>query len=233
MTNSNHIVAIIPARGGSKGVPRKNIKLIGGKPLIFYSIAEAKKSKYITRVIVSTEDKKITKIAKSFGAEVVKRPITLARDNSKTISAIRHVINFLEKNEKYPVDTLVILQPTSPFRNVYDIDSCIKKFINNKFESIVSISEPAKSPYWMFTMKKGSLKPILKINKKHHRRQDLPKIYELNGAVYVTSRQIVMEKNTILSDRMGGYIMPIERSIDIDNKFDFKIANLLMKYQNG
>jgi len=229
MRNSINIIAIIPARGGSKGVPRKNIKLVGGKPLIFYSISEAKKSKYISRIIVSTEDVQIAKISKSFGAEVVKRPKNLSRDNSPTVLAIKHVIDFLEKKEKYDVDVVVLLQPTSPFRTSKDIDSCIKKFKKENFDSIVSISEPAESPYWMYSLKKDQLIPLLKINKKHHRRQDLSKIYQLNGAVYVTSRNRIMKKNTILGDKMGGYVMPVERSLDIDNKFEFKIANLLMK----
>ena len=104
-----------------------------------------------------------------------------------------------------------------------------KEFKKENFDSIVSISEPVESPYWMFSLKKDQLIPLLKINKKHHRRQDLPKIYQLNGAVYVTSRNRIMKKNTILGDKMGGYVMPAERSLDIDNKFEFKIANLLMK----
>ena len=154
------ILAIIPARGGSKGIPRKNIKLLAGKPLIAYTIEAALKSKYLDRVIVSTEDREIAETSRHYGAEVIKRPKILAKDKAKTIDVIFHLLNVL-KEKNYIPEIIVLLQPTSPLRIVKDIDKAIELFLKEKCESVVSVCECNPPSYWSFKKEKKYLRPIL------------------------------------------------------------------------
>lgn len=223
------ILALIPARGGSKTVPRKNIKLLNGKPLIYYTIREAKKSKYLSHIIVSTEDKEIAKIAREYGAEVIPRPLELAKDDTPSLPVYQQVIRHLEEAENFHPGIIVILQPTSPLRLVQDIDRAIEKFLQTNCDSVVSVCEAECPPYWMYTLEKDKLKSVIEGGDKIIRRQDAPKVYRLNGAVYVTHRDIIMKDNRVLGSDTRAYIMPLERSVDIDTELDFKFAELLMK----
>jgi len=222
------IIAIIPARGGSKGIPRKNIKLLNDKPLIAYSIEAALKSRRVNRVIVSTEDREIAEISKRYGAEVIDRPKELARDDSPTIDAILHALGLLEKSEYIP-DVVVLLQPTSPLRNAEDIDNAIELFLSNDCESVVSVCEIERSPYWSFKIENGYLKPIFGGNYVKMRRQDLPKAYMPNGAIYIATPETLRKYKSFYCPKTVPYIMPLERSVDIDNEIDFMLAALIMK----
>ena len=222
-----NFLAIIPARGGSKGISRKNIKKIAGNPLISYTINEAKKAKYLTRIVVSTEDKKIAKISKKYGVDVIPRPKKLASDRTPSELVCQQVIKYLKNNEDFETDVVVVLQPTSPLRKAEDINLAIKKFLKSDCSSVVSITEVQHSPYWMYKMDKSKMKKIL-TDKKITRRQDSPLIYQLNGAIYVTKKETIMEKNSLIGKNMFGYIMPYERSIDIDSQIDFDLAELLI-----
>ena len=185
MFEDKKILAIIPARGGSKGVPRKNIRELCGKPLIAWTIAEAAKSRYIDRCIISTEDDEIAMIAKKWGGEVpFMRPIELAQDGTPGIDPVLHAISKLPE-----YDYVVLLQATSPMRTVEDIDGCIEKCLNEGAESCVSVVEADNSPYWMYTFEdKDIIKPVLTITEEQsYQRQKLPKVYQLNGALYVNS----------------------------------------------
>ena len=155
-----NILAIIPARGGSKGIPRKNIKLLAGKPLIAYSIEAAIKSEFVNRVIVSTDDDEIEQISIKYGAEVIIRPKKLAEDDSPTIDGIIHALNILEKTGYLP-DIVVLLQPTSPLRTQDDVDNAIIYYLKNKdkYDSLISICEFDHSPYWSLKVDNGNLKP--------------------------------------------------------------------------
>lgn len=226
--NNPKILAIIPARGGSKGVPRKNIRLLGGKPLIAWTIESAKKSKYLDRIIVSTEDKEIAEISKRYGAEVIERPEELAKDDASSLSVLTHVVDFLEKNENYKPDIIVVLQPTSPMRKEQDIDNAIEKLIQTNCDSVVSICEFEHSPYWAYKLNEDKIEYLIKSKYNTVRRQDLPKIYRPNGAVYVTRRKILMGENKVLGKDTRATIMPLERSVDIDTELDFKFAEFLM-----
>jgi CMP-N-acetylneuraminic acid synthetase len=228
MLKNKKILAIIPARGGSKGIPRKNIKLLSGKPLMTYTIEVALKSKYLDRVIVSTDDKEIAKISKKYGAEVIKRPKILAIDRAKTIDVIFHLLSVLKK-EKYDPDVIVLLQPTSPLRIVKDIDNAIELFLKNKCESIISICESGHSPYWSFKIKSGYLTPILGRKYFKQRRQGLSKSYIPNGAIYISTPKNLFKYKSFYTNKILPYIMPLERSIDIDNETDFKLAELILK----
>jgi len=222
------ILAIIPARGGSKGVPRKNIRLLNGKPLIAYTIEEAKKSKYISKVIVSTEDDEIAKISNKYGAEIIKRPQELAKDDTPTIDVVLHILEKLI-NKNIKPDIVILLQPTSPLRTFQDIDNAINLFIENNCDSVVSVCEIAHSPYWSFKIENGYLKPLLGEKYLKKRRQELPKVYIPNGALFIATPEVLQKYKTFYCKKTMPYIMPIERSVDIDNELDFLLAELLMQ----
>lgn len=220
------IIAIIPARGGSKALPRKNVKLLLGKPLIAYTIESALKSKYVNKVVVSTEDEEIAEIAKLYGAEVIKRPKELAKDESPTIDVIFHAINALKVENS---DLIVLLQPTSPLRTAEDIDNAIEFFLNNECESVISVCEVEHPPYWDFKIEGGHLKPLFGEEYLRMRRQDLPKVYVPNGAIYVSTPENLRRYKSFYCSKTIPYIMPPERSIDIDNEIDFMLAELLVR----
>lgn len=223
------IIAIIPARGGSKRIPRKNIKLLAGKPLVFYTIKAALKSKYLDRIIVSTEDKEIEGITKKYGSEVIKRPKALAKDKSPTIDVVFHILGVLEK-EDYKPEAVVLLQPTSPLRATEDIDEAVRIFLNQDCKSVVSVCQYAHSPYWFFKIEKKRLKPLLGRKYFQLQSQDLPPVYLPNGAVFVASPETLLKyRGFDNNDKILPYIMPSQRSIDIDEELDFKLAELIIQ----
>jgi CMP-N,N'-diacetyllegionaminic acid synthase len=224
-----NILAIIPARGGSKSIPRKNVRLLCGKPLIAHTIEVALSSKLVNRVVVSTEDKEIADISKEHGAEVISRPPELAQDDTPSLPVFQYAIKHLEERGDYRPEIIVVLQPTSPLRIAEDIDRAIEEFLEAKYDSVVSVCEVEHPPHWMYTLEGERLKPLIEGGKKVVRRQDAPKVYRLNGAVYVYSRDTTMKENRVLGRDTKAYIMPLERSIDIDTELDFKLAELLMR----
>jgi N-acylneuraminate cytidylyltransferase len=225
-----NIIALIPARGGSKGVPQKNIKNISGNPLISFSIISGLESVHINEMYVSSENRKIQEISKKFGAKIIKRPSNLAKDDSKTIDVVLHTINSLEK-KKIDIDILVLLQPTSPLRTSIDIDNAIDTFINNDCESVISVSELEHSPYWSLKLKNNFLTPNFGEKYFKMRRQELPKLYSPNGAIFISTPEYLRTNKTFYSKKALPYIMPSERSIDIDTELDFKMAEMILKEQ--
>ena len=224
----DNIIAIIPARGGSKGVPRKNIRLLRGKPLIVYSIEAAIASQYLTRVIVSTEDTEIAECAKKYGAEVVERPESLARDDSSPIDVIIQVLDFIKKDKGQEPELVVLLQPTSPFRTSEDIDKAIEKFHSSQCESVVSICACQKTPYKTLIIENEKLIPFIDAKHLHASRQSLPTVYYPNGAIYIAPPSILREKKTFHVKKSVPYFMPPERSFDIDTELDLSIAECIM-----
>ncbi|MGL5255765.1 MAG: cytidylyltransferase domain-containing protein [Proteocatella sp.] len=227
MIYGKSILAIIPARGGSKGLPRKNILELKGKPLIAWTIEAAKKSTYIDTVVVSSEDNEIIEVALKWGAEIpFHRPQELAQDDTPSIDIILHAINILPQ-----YDYILLLQPTSPLRTAEDIDSCIEYFFSMKATSCVSISQVKSSPYWMYSLEKNNkLKSLLGSESSvHYQRQKLPVIYEINGAIYIAEKKWLIKNKGYISNETIGYIMEENKSIDIDNESDFLLAQILMK----
>jgi len=224
MINGKTILAVIPARGGSKGVPRKNIKLLVGKPLIAWTIEEAKKSQYIDRLVLSSEDEEIINVAKSFGCEVpFVRPMELAQDETPGIEPVLHA---LEQLPGY--DIVVLLQPTSPLRTVQDIDGGLNFFIQNDAGSCVSVSEVNKSPYWMFSLGNDfRMHRLLEKPAEATRRQDLPKVYMANGALFIARSDYVKEKKSFYTDHAIGFVIPKDRAFDIDVDVDFLLCESL------
>jgi CMP-N-acetylneuraminic acid synthetase len=225
---SKKIISIIPARGGSKGLPRKNIAILNGKPLITYSIESALRSRLISRVIVSTEDTEIAEISKRYGSEVIVRPNDLAQDDSPTISVIINALHMLEK-EGYSPNIVILLQPTTPLRSCQDIDAAIELFMTKDCQSVVSVSEIEHSPYWSFDVKNRYLKPLFDKKYLRMRRQDLPKIYLPNGALFISRPDTLCRTKSFYSTKTLPYIMPRERSIDIDDEMDLLQVEYLLK----
>lgn len=224
-----NILALIPARGGSKGIPRKNIKPLTGKPLIAYTI-EAAKSKLINKVVVSTDDDEIAHISKQYNAEVIKRPKYLAQDDSKTIDAVSHVITTLEEDGYFP-DIVILLQPTSPLRTLEDVDSAIKLFIKNmdNCDSLVSVCEFEHSPYWSLKVEDDYLKPNFGEDYFKMRRQDLPKLYMPNGSIFISKKKSLLTSESFYNGNIIPYFMKTKESIDIDTILDFKLAELILE----
>ncbi|MCM8900481.1 acylneuraminate cytidylyltransferase family protein [Caldicoprobacter algeriensis] len=232
MIDNKKIVAIIPARGGSKGIKRKNIRILNGKPLISYTIEQALKSKYIDRVIVSTEDLEIAEISKSFGAEVpFLRPQELAQDDTPGIEPIIHAVNYLNSEEKYSFEYVMCLQCTCPLRKVEDIDNSIEEINAKNADSLVSVCESEVNPYWMKVIEDGKLVDFIKTNIAYVRRQDLPKVYRLNGAIYLARAEIILNRKTWYTDNTIPYIMDRISSVDIDDEMDFRYVEFLMSYE--
>ena len=229
MYKGKKILAVIPARGGSKGVPRKNIKDLGGKPLIAWTIECAKKSKYLDRVIVSTEDNEIASVAQKWGAEVpFMRPKELAQDDTPGVMPVVHAVKMLAQ-EGY--NYIVLLQVTSPFRMPKDIDSAIEKCVDRGADTCVSLTEAEASPYWMFSLSESEkLQPLLEIDiDANYQRQKLPVVYQLNGAVYVVEISYLLREHRLIDGNTLGYVMSAEHSLDIDTLRDFSVAESMLK----
>lgn len=225
------LLAVIPARGGSKGVPLKNIRNLAGKPLIAWTIDAALSSQCFDRIVVSTEDYKIAEVARTFGAEVpFMRPVELSQDNSPSIDAILHAIHWLANHEDYRPEYVMLLQPTSPFRLQEDIQKTIQVAHDKQAESVVSVTQAHQHPDWMKTISpEGYLVSFSTPKRSSTRRQDLPPAYALNGAIYLIKREALLEQKSFVGDRTLAYIMPQERSLDIDTLWEFRLAELIMK----
>jgi N-acylneuraminate cytidylyltransferase len=231
VVDGNKILAVIPARGGSKGVPRKNLRSVGGKPLLAWTIEAAKLSKYIDRLVISSEDLEIIETARQWGCEApFVRPIELALDHTPGIAPVLHALEVLP--ERY--DYVVLLQPTSPLRTVADIDGCIELCVDKGANSCVSVTESAQSPFWMYTMDgNGAIQPLIKMEQQYSRRQDTPRVYALNGAVYVNACGFLQKARRFVTPETIGYVMPPERSLDIDTELDLAIVDYLLTSSIG
>ncbi len=231
MYKNKKILGIITARGGSKGILEKNIKELGYKPLIAYSIESAQKSKFITDLILSTDDKNIIRVARKY--EVVipfKRPKNLAKDNTPHLPVLRHAVKFMEKKNGFQYDCVVILQPTSPFRTFDDIDKTIKLLIDTNADSSVSLVKiDMNHPIKIKKLKGKRVVPYCLTEKEGVRRQDLPTAYKRSGAVYAIKRDVVVKNNKLYGNYVVGHVVPQDRSIDIDSPLDWIKAEFMLK----
>lgn len=220
------ILAIVPARGGSKGVARKNIKELGGKPLLEWTLDAAVNSCLIDKVFVSTDCCEIANVATAFGIDVpFMRPQSLSRDDTVVADVVEHVLSCLD--EQY--DEVILLQPTSPFRNNKHITDALDVYYKSDAFSLVSVCQSEKNPHWMFTISEDRrLKPLLSYEERLHRRQDLPKFYHLNGAIYVVDVPLFREKKKFVYSDTVPYIMDHVSSLDIDTMMDFQLAEAML-----
>lgn len=226
------ILGIIPARAGSKRVPQKNIKLLLGKPLIFYTIRSALKSHMLDKVIISTDDLKIAEIAKKYGVDVpFIRPKYLAQDKTLMEPVIQHAVKRIEKLEGCRVEIVVLLQPTCPLRTTKDIDRGIRKILKTKADSVISVCklEYLSYPNLVKKIKDDRIYPYIKSKREITRHQALPYLYRLNGALYVVRRDTLMNKGTFFGTDTRAIVMEPAKSVDIDTMLDFKMAEYILK----
>lgn len=226
MYKNKTFIGIIPARGGSKRLPRKNTLSLCGKPLIAWTIEAGLKSKYIDKLIVTSDDDEILKISRDYGADIIKRPYKLATDTATTFDAVKHVLENTGQNYDY----IVLLQPTSPLRNEKHIDDAIKLLFQKKADAVISVCEVDNSPLWCNTLPTdGSLKGFLKEDVINKRSQDLDKFNRINGAIYICQIDKLLEnKSFFLKDNIFAYVMDKKHSIDVDEEIDFYVAETIL-----
>lgn len=227
MNNRNRIICIIPARKGSKGLKNKNIKILGGLPLIAWSIRTAKKCKFIDEIIVSTDSLKISKIAKKYGAKVpFLRPKKFATDKSSSFSVLKHAIDFYKKKNTF-FEYVLLLEPTSPFRSYHDINNCIRKVIKNKIESIVSVTKVIdQHPTFLhYINKKNILIPYLNnLQNRHSRRQDIKPLFYLEGSIYISKISTLFKYKSFYHKKTQAFEIGKWKSLEIDDMDDFNLA---------
>jgi CMP-N,N'-diacetyllegionaminic acid synthase len=222
------IVALINARGGSKGIKNKNILKFKNTTLLGNSILQAKKIKEIQRIFVSTDNKKIAEKSLKYGAEVpFLRPRNLAKDNSPEILSIRHAINFFIKRLNFKPDYIISLPTTSPLRNIQDIKNCILKAKKKRLDVVFSITPSKKNPYFNMVQIKNNKINIICKKKKYFTRQAAPKCFDLTTVCYVFKTDYILKNSNLFSGKVGYVIIPNERAVDIDSIYDYKFVNFL------
>ncbi len=228
------ILAFIPARAGSKRVPNKNIKLLGGKPLISYTIDAAKESDRVNRVVVSTDSEKIADAAKQHGAEVpFLRPEEISKSDSTEMQFFLHALDWFEKNESYVPDLIVLLYPTSPFRKAESIDNAIEKILEHpEADSLRSVKPCSEHPYKMWCVEDEYLKPFMKDKDPNTHTSSyhlLPTVYIQNASIYITKPSTIINKKSPTGDIIIPFIMDELESVDINTPRDFKFAEVLLE----
>ena len=226
--NMENLLVVIPARGGSKGIPKKNITELGGKPLIYYSIDIARSITSDENICVSTDSNEIIECVEKYGLKVpFKRPDELATDHIGTNEVLLHALKFYEDKGK-KVDIILLLQPTSPFRKVQHIIDAFKLY-SNDLDMLVSVKETAANPYYnCFEEDSKGYLVISKGDGKLERRQDAPKAYEYNGSIYIINTNALKEKGLAGMSKIAKYEMDAFYSIDLDTMFDWKLAELMI-----
>ena len=226
MINGKTILAIVPARGGSKRLPRKNILPLAGKPLILWTLEAGIKSKYVDMLVVSSDDSEIIRLSSKMDIQTIVRPKELATDEASSFSAVKHVVENIDET----FDFIILLQPTSPLRNEIDIDEALEFLVQKGADAVISVCEMEHSPLWSNTLPEDkSMEGFLKDDIKGIRSQDLPKYYRINGAIYICkTARLMNEKTFFIDDNIFAYKMDRKRSVDIDLKEDFLLAESLM-----
>jgi CMP-N-acetylneuraminic acid synthetase len=229
------ILALILARGGSKSIPRKNVILVGGKPLIAWSIIAARRVKPSLRVIVSTDDSEIASVSCQWGAETpFIRSSELARDDTPSMDAILHALRWLEEMESYIPDYLVLLQATSPLRSSEDITAAIDLAYERDADAVVSVTPCKEHPYLLKKLDaEGRLFPYVELENPITRRQELPPLFMLNGAIYLAKPEVLINQKSWYTSKTYAYIMPEDRSLDIDSPWQLTLADLVLRNRSN
>ncbi len=215
-------------------MPRKNLAPVGGKPLIWWTIKAALKGDYPRRVIVSTDDEEIAQTASEIGAEVpFIRPTDLAQDDTPGVAPVVHAAQWLEKHESYRSEFVMHLQPTSPLRTSEDIDAVIALALRLEADAVVSVTPAHHHPYWLKQLdQNGRISDFTPLEHPVESRQGLPDLYALNGTIYLARRHVLLKDQSFYKRKTFGYVMPPERSLDIDTKWDLYLADLVLRDQN-
>ena len=227
-----YVVGVIFARGGSKGVPRKNIRLLNGKPLIAYAVETARASRLISRVFVSTDDVEIAAVARNYGAEVpFLRPAELAQDRTPEWLAWQHALRSIEVlDPARPIDAFVSIPPTSPLRTAEDVDACIQLLLDGEADIVITVRPAERNPYFnMVTLgESGDARLVIPPGASIGRRQDAPVVYDMTTVAYAARPAYVLHAASIFEGRVKAVVVPTERAIDIDTETDFRIAEVLL-----
>ena len=229
-----NILCTICARGNSKGLVNTNIIKLNGVPLIKHTIDQAKKSKIFKDIVVSSDNSKILSLAKTSGIKnIIVRPANLSNDKAGKLGAIKHALLLQEKLNKKKYDVIIDLDVTSPLRNINDIKKALSLFLRKKASIVISASESKKNPFFnqVFQLK-NRVRLVRQKKKKIQRRQDSPRVYDLNASIYVYKRNTLLKSNSIYTNKSYLYVMPYRRSVDIDDRLDFEIVEYLMRNKN-
>lgn len=227
-----HVVSVVFARGGSKGIPRKNMRLLAGKPLLAYAIEVGQASRLVDRVIVSTDDQEIAAAARLYGAEVpFIRPSKLAQDASPEWLAWRHAIQMLEADgQGTKIDVLVSIPPTAPLRSVEDVDACIRKLLESNCDVVITVTPAERNPYFnMVIMENDRARLAIQAERPYVRRQDAPPVYNVTTVAYAVRPEFVMTADSLFEGDLRGVVVPRERALDIDTALDLEFAEFLLK----
>lgn len=230
------VLGVIPARGGSKGVPGKNIRTVLGKPLIGYAIACARECPSLSQIIVSTDSPEIAEVAKRLGAEVpFLRPAELAQDDTPMLPVLQHAIEETERTTGKRVEAVVLMDPTAPLREPADIEGSLKLLRESNCDAVISGSPARRNPYFNMVRADadGFIQIFNKSDKSVGRRQDAPQAFDLNTVVWVFSRYALMEEKARIPKKSKLYEIPVERTIDLDHEFDFTVLELLLQRRQG
>lgn len=232
----SNVLCTICARGGSKGVKNKNIKKLHGKPLIAYTIEQAKASKLFEHIVISTDSDEIATIAKKYGAEVFfKRNTKMASDTAGKLDVIKDAFKKSEEYYQRTFDYLIDLDATAPLRSTEDIINSFNQFKKNNNDNLITAMPSRRSPYFNLIEqdKNGKVYLSKEFDKKVLRRQDVPKSYDMNASIYIWKKDVLLNENSLFLENTGLYVMPEERSIDIDSELDFQFVEFLMQGQNN
>ena len=229
MYKGKNVLCLIPARGGSKGLPKKNLLSIAGKPLVAHSIETAKKIKLIDEIYVSTEDKKIKKIVLDYGAKVIDRPLELATDSTNILDVFKHMIDIIPLTKEKNV-ILVIFLPTAPIRNTNEMKKCIQTFNEDNMDFIISVAKSKIRPGWLFLERNGFLEFLMKGKQEVNRQEQENAYYYLTGSIFVTSSFFLKKhKNLPIGGKMKKFLVDEIHALDIDTKLDFELCKFVME----
>lgn len=226
------LVAFVNARKGSKGIPGKNKKQLLGKPLIEWTLHVIKNCRYISKIIVSTDDEDVYKICENYGCKPpFLRPSDLGGDNVLQIDVIKHSINYL-KSINYNFENIILLQPTCPIRTVIDLNTSIEKYYNNNYDSLISVTDVGgRHPKTCYSLKDDKLNPLMTSSQSGVLRQEFEKVYWRNGSIYIFNKKNIIEKNSLYGNSIGFYEMPEERSFNLDSTFDWDITESYLSFK--
>lgn len=235
---TGEIWGVIPARGGSKGIPRKNLRPLAGRPLLWYAVEAARASRMLSAFMVTTDDDEIARLAGSWGCRVIRRPADLGRDDTPMVPVIQHAVRAFAEEEGRTPGVVALLQPTAPLREGRHVDEALRRLLESGAESVVSVAPVPghHHPDWQFRVGEGGMlhtfggRPLRELPA---RRQDLGATYTRNGAVYAARARLLMEKSTLYGDPCAAYVMPPEDSVNIDAEADFERAERRMRERKG
>ncbi|HTK89993.1 MAG TPA: acylneuraminate cytidylyltransferase family protein [Verrucomicrobiae bacterium] len=232
---SPRVLGLVAARGGSKGLPRKNVLPLGGRPLIAWTVEAARAARALTRAIVSSDDAEILACAREAGAETpFVRPAALATDTASTLEVALHALDWLAEHERWHAEVLVLLPATAPLRRAHHIDAAVATLLADAtLEAVVAVTEADYPPYWMLTAKNGRLAWLFPEGGRVARRQDLPTAFRPNGSIYAVRAAALREQRTFYPRVTAPYAMPREESVNIDSALDFRLAEILLARRPG